>query len=153
MRFLNATIKAKEAISIPSDADCCVYIQNVLTHVYGLAPATPELLALWRIFRDRNDEFVEARRWGPVLAAEQVGIGKRLVDGPIPGQWHLVQRWMGARGHTFLWLAGQDGYGWVHESDRSGGPRSNGPVTWESETGHDGTRVEYAVLRRPVKGS
>lgn len=157
MTFLDAIAASSAAATTPVSRDCCVFCLDVLTRVYpGVALDRPDLRPLWMIHAEPDGTVLPERVWGPV-AAVVAGIGMRFVQ-PVPGRWHIAQRWNGtpgslvngkkAAGHTFLFYCSGDGVGEIHESSRTRGPRSSPPGTaWPHEVGS--VNVAIAVLRAP----
>ena len=143
-----------EAISAPSDRDCCVYAHAVLRRWTGL-PLTGDM-DLWRIWREPDGSIPARRVWGPVSAAVIAGIGERRpTDLPVLGRWHICQGWRNdpltvptASGHTWLWRQDDaEGRGVWLQYDATRGPRL-GLATWSAVAAPYRYGVAVAALRR-----
>lgn len=162
MLILPAARHAFRAIARPEDRDCCLFALAVLTRAYSLPPPTPELEALWEIHRDPNGRVPLDRVWGPVDAAVQVGIGRRLAprEAPATAGWYLCQGWSRVEGdgtvdpshpythgHTWLWryVEGDDGF--VLDSTRTRGPTMRGFDAWPERRRVYAGGVAVAALR------
>lgn len=149
MRIMRAAAEAWLGADSPVKRDCCVFVLSTLTKAYDLPMASAELMSLWMIWTDANHYVPKERVWGPVVAAEKVGIAMATMTDPGSDGWYVCQGWSkleadgrvhapadgsGAHGHTWLWRAvGVDDIGIVYESSRDLGVRVSGFLRWSEK--------------------
>jgi hypothetical protein len=151
VRFVAAGLAAKQAIDPrrASDADCCVFVRNVLRLVYGEQRIDAVPLWRWHLWAEEG-----AGPFEPVIAAVDAGIAMRTT-GPQVGRWAIVQGWRGVplapgvTGHTFLWGQLDEAYGLQLDSTRTRGPRLSTWARWSEIVAPYRGGLAVGVLERP----
>lgn len=137
-----ATVRQKLVVG-HSDADCCVFVRDVLYHAGNIRRNAWD--PWWLIYMDENGHVPPDRVWGPTTAAHKAGMGsapqhtethRRL------GQLSVCQGWetlrpgghavpaQGDRGHTWFWLAFNPQQGVRIDSSRFRGVRVHDLNEW-----------------------
>lgn len=132
MNFDSALLRAARHYAAPVQRfeggidrwDCCSFVAQVLIDAFGLDHTQGDDWGRAVNIRDAGQP------WSGMEAVIQ-SPGGRLVDRPIPGRWHVCQRWtghpaLGGRGHTFFWRALTREEGHLLDSSAGRGPRYGG---------------------------
>ena len=137
---------------------CCTFVACWLLQVSGRVPEAPDNWKSW--YRLDPKWWERAKVWDPhdlwsALPAAQDLIGGVLAKmkrvGPeqsapplTHGKWHVIQRWRGKSGHTYLAYAGDTIQ--IVQSSESKGYRNTDGGSWGGTAGLDGYDVGVLTL-------